>query len=181
MWMRRIEVAGMFCACWLSATSCSRSPEAPTRTAFMGHAIGEDSVAWASEEPTSDPDPLSKCRQIVHSAVMEQYLDAGGHCQEFVNHGDYSIVLQDPNPKRQRFYRFTNYKVSLMAVQYGNEERDRVIEVLNSHFTKVVSDRVWRGKDEATIEIRPGQQMSLFTGGSENAHGFVVSISAAEP
>jgi hypothetical protein len=181
MWMRRIEIAGMFWAWWLSATSCSHSPETPARTAFMGHAIGEDSMAWASEEPTSDPDPLSKCRQVVHSAVMKQYLDAGGHCQEFVNHGDYSIVLQDPNSKRQRFYRFTNYRVSLMAVQYGNEERDRVIEMLNSHFTKVVGDSVWRGKDGATIEIRPGEQMSLLTGGSENADGLVVSISIAEP
>ena len=67
-----------------------------------------------------------------------------------------------------------------MAIRYGNEERDRVIEVLDSHFTKVVSNRAWRGKDGATIEIRPGEQMSLFTGGSENADGFVVSISIAD-
>jgi hypothetical protein len=112
---------------------------------------------------------------------MEQYLDVGGHCQEFINHGDYSIVLKDPNPKRQRFYRFTDYRVSLMAVWCGNDERDRVIEELNSHFTKVVSGSVWRGKDGATIDIRPGEQMSLFTGESENADGFVVSISIAEP
>ena len=68
-----------------------------------------------------------------------------------------------------------------MAVQYGNEERDRVIEMLNSQFAKVVGDSVWRGKDGATIEIRPGEQMSLLTGGSENADGLVVSISIAEP
>jgi hypothetical protein len=53
--------------------------------------------------------------------------------------------------------------------------------VLNSHLTKVVSDSVWRGKDGATIEMRPGEQMSLFTGGSKNADGLVVSISIAEP
>jgi len=147
----------------------------------MGHAIGESSMAWGSEEPTSDPDPLSKCRQIVHSAVLEQYLDAEKRCQEFINHGDYSIVLRDPNRKRQRFYRFTNYVVSLMALQYGDEERDRVIEELNSHFAKVQSNRVWRGKDGAIIEIGPGEQMNLFTGGPENSDGFVVVISIAEP
>src|SRR5216683_5685933 len=92
----RTEIAGMFWACWLGATSCSHSPDVPPRTAFMGHAIGESSMAWGSEEPTSDPDPLSKCRQIVHSAVLEQYLDAEKRCQEFINHGDYSIVLRDP-------------------------------------------------------------------------------------
>jgi hypothetical protein len=147
----------------------------------MGHAIGENSMSWGFEEATSEPDPLSKCQQIVHSAVTEQYLDADGRCTEFVNHGNYSIVLRDLSRNRQRFYRFNNYVVSLMAVRCSNEERDRVIEDFNSHFAKTVSDGVWRGKDGAIIEIRPGGQMSLFIGGPENPVGFVVVISIAEP
>ena len=181
MRVRRTEIVAVLWACWLSATSCSHSPEVPPRTAFMGHAIGENSMAWGSEEPTSDPDPLSKCQQIIRSAVLERYLDADRRCQDFVNHGDYFIVLRDPNRKRQRFYRFTNYVVSLMAFQFEKEERYRVIEELDSHFTKGASKSAWRGKDGAFIEILPGEQMSLFTGKPENSEGFLVVISAGEP
>ena len=181
MKVRRTEIAAMFWACCLSATSCSHSPQAPPRTAFMGHALGENSMAWASEEPTSDTDPLSKCQQIIHSAELQQYLDAQGRCQDFVEHGNYSIVLREPNRKRQRIYRFTHYVVSLMVVQYGNEERDRVIEELDSHFATIASKTDWRGKDGALIQIRPGEQLSLFTGRPETSEGFLVVISLGEP
>jgi hypothetical protein len=177
MRVRPREIAAVFWACWLSATSCSHSPEVPPRTAFLGHAIGENSMAWGSEEATSDPDPLSKCQQIIRSPELQRYLDADRRCQDFVDRGDYFIVLRDPDGKRQRFYRFTNYVVSLMAFQFGKEERDRVVEELDSHFTKVTSKSAWRGKDGALIEILPGEQLSLFTGKPENSEGFLVVIS----
>jgi len=181
MKVRRTEIVVMLCACWVSATSCSHSPERAPRTAFMGHALGENSATWSSEESTSDPDPLSKCQQIIHSAALEQYLDAEGRCRDFVNRGDFSIVVRGPNLKKQRFYRFSDYKISLMVVQYENEQRDRVVEELDAHFAKVVSNSVWRGKDGASIEIRPGEQWSAFTGRPENPGGFLVLISVGEP
>jgi len=147
----------------------------------MGHAIGENSMEWGSEAPINGTDPLSKCQQILRSPVMEQYLDAEKHCREFVDFGNYPIVLRDANRKSQRFYRFSRYRVSLMAVRYGDKARNQVIGELGSRFARLEDNRVWRGRDGAIIEIEPGEQMSLLTGGPENSDGFLVVISAAEP
>jgi hypothetical protein len=61
----------------------------------MGHTIGENSMAWGSEEPVDEPDPLSKCQEIVRSALSMQSPDSARQCQEFVNHGNYSIILRE--------------------------------------------------------------------------------------
>jgi hypothetical protein len=68
-----------------------------------------------------------------------------------------------------------------MVVQFGPEERNRVVTELDSHFENVVSNSVWHGKDGAVIEIRPAEQLRPLTGESTNSDGFIVVVSAANP
>jgi hypothetical protein len=164
----------------LIAISCS-DPEKPQRTAFMGHTIGENSMAWGSEELVDEPDPLSKCQEIVRSPVVEQSTDSARQCQDFVNHGNYSITLRNPNTQRERLFRFSGWTLSLLVVQFGHEERSRVVVELNSHFKNVVPNSVWHGKDGAVIEIRPAEQLPPFTGKPTNSDGFIVAVSVANP
>ena len=147
----------------------------------MGHTLGENSMAWGSEEPADEPDPLSKCQEIVRSALSMQSPDSARQCQEFVNHGNYSIILREANTKREKLFRFSDWTLSLMVVQFGPEERNRVVTELDSHFENVVSNSVWHGKDGAVIEIRPAEQLRPLTGESTNSDGFIVVVSAANP
>ena len=138
-------------------------------------------MVWASEEPVDEPDPLSKCQEIVRSALSMQSPDSARQCQEFVNHGNYSIILREPNTKREKLFRFSDWTLSLMVVQFGQEERNRVVTELDSHLENVVSNSVWHGKDGAVIEIRPAEQLRPLTGESTNSDGFIVVVSVANP
>ena len=178
---RRTQFSRMAWAFGLIAISCSKAPEKPPRTAFIGHTLGENSMAWGSEEPVDEPDPLSKCQEIVRSALAMQSPDSARQCQEFVNHGNYSIILREPNAKREKLFRFSDWTLSLMVVQFGQEERNRVVTELDSHLENVVSNSVWHGKDGAVIEIRPAEQLRPLTGESTSSDGFIVVVSVANP
>jgi hypothetical protein len=144
----------------------------------MGHAIGESSMAWSSEE-NFDTDPLSRCQEIVRSTVLEQRLESAQRCQDFVNRGSYLIDLREAKNPSAKVFKFTNWRLSLFIVQLADEERARVTAELDSHFAKIVPGKVWGGKDGATIEIRPPEQLSLITGKPASSGGFLVVVSDA--
>jgi len=84
-------------------------------------------MAWASEEPGFDRDPLSKCQEIVRIQDLKKLLDSKCKCQDFVDHGIYSISLRAPKTKREKVFQFTDWTLSLIAVEFAPEERSRVV------------------------------------------------------
>src|SRR6266852_4685205 len=80
----------------LVCSSCPDSPKPATPTVFMGHTIGESSIGWSSSENTSDP--LSRCQEMLRSPLSNGSLDVTQECQNFVNNGDYLIIIQDAHP-----------------------------------------------------------------------------------
>lgn len=166
-----------------AAFSCSSRVEPEVRTSFMGHVIGESSMAWASEEGIGDSDPLSRCQEILRflgSPSVEQSLESAQKCRDFVNRGTYLIDLREPTSLREKVFEFTNWRLSLFIIKFASDERDRVTAELDSRFVRIVRGKVWRGKDGATIEIRPPEQLSLVTG-KASSDGFLVVISDASP
>ncbi len=61
--IRRAFRLTVILALWSMTSSCSKTPRSPTPTSFMGHTIGESSMAWSSAEST-DTDPLTKCQEL---------------------------------------------------------------------------------------------------------------------
>ena len=163
----------------LSATTfaCSNTPKANPRTSFMGHAMGESSMAWSSKENFGDTDPLSKCQEIVRSRLLDQRLESAQRCQDFVNRGSYVIDLRETEKPSAKVFKFTNWTLSLFIVAFADEERARVTAELDSHFAKIVPGKVWAGKDGATIEIRPPEQLGLITGKPASSGEFLVVVS----
>jgi len=159
------------------AIACSNSPKPENPTSFMGHVIGESSMAWAAEEPSQDIDPLSKCQQIIRSRLLEQSLASAQNCRAFVDQGTYLIDLRDPKGLSERVFQFTNWRLSMIVVQLGNNERSRVVAELNSHFVNSIPGRSWRGKDGTLIELQPAEQLRLITGNPTNLDGFLVVVS----
>jgi hypothetical protein len=179
--MRQMLKLAVVLACILSATAfaCSNTPKPKPRTSFMGHAIGESSMAWSSNENFGDTDPLSKCQEIVRSPLLDQRLESARRCQDFVNSGTYIIDLRETKNPSAKVFKFTNWTLSLFVVAFADEERARVTAELDSQFTKLVPGQVWAGKDGATIEIRPPEHLSLITGKPASSGEFLVVVSGA--
>src|SRR4029077_7064112 len=110
----------------LVCSSCPDSLKPLTPTVFMGHTIGEISMAWSSSENTSDP--LSRCQEMLRSPVSNGALEMTQKCQNFVDNGDYLIVIQDAHQlERERAYRFIRWKVALIVVQLPREDESNLI------------------------------------------------------
>ncbi len=178
--MRQMLKLPVVFACILSATAfaCSNTPKPKPRTSFMGHAIGESSMAWSYEE-NFDPDPLSKCQEIVRSRLLDQRVESAQRCQDFVNRGSYLIDLRETKNPSAKVFKFTNWTLSLFIVAFADQERARVISELDSQFAKMVPGKVWAGEDGAIIEIRPPEDLSLITGKPGSSGEFLVVVSDA--
>ena len=62
-------------------------------------------------------------------------LDVTQECQNFVDNGDYLIIIQDAQPSgRERAYKFIRWKVALIVVQLPREDESNLIKELNAHF-----------------------------------------------
>jgi len=133
-------------------------------------------MAWSYEE-NFDPDPLSKCQEIVRSPLLNQRVDSAQRCQDFVNRGSYLIDLRETKNPSAKVFKFTNWALSLFIVAFADEERARVISELDSKFAKMVPGKVWAGKDGAIIEIRPPEDLSLITGKPGSSGEFLVVVS----
>ena len=168
-----VVLAGILSA---TAFACSNTPKPKPRTSFMGHAIGESSMAWSYEE-NFDPDPLSKCQEIVRSRLLDQRVESAQRCQDFVNRGSYIIDLRETKDPSAKVFKFTNWTLSMFIVAFADEERARVTAELDAHFKKIVPGKVWTGKDGATIEIRPPEHLSLITGKPASSGEFLVVVS----
>jgi len=138
-------------------------------------------MAWSSEESYGDTDPLTRCQEILRSPLLEQSLESAQKCRDFVNRGAYLIDLQEPKSSREQVFVFTNWRLSLIVVKFAEAERARVTMELDSHFAKGVPGTAWHGKDGATIEIRPPEQLNLVTGKPSSSDGFLVVVSDARP
>src|SRR5229473_4082802 len=88
--MRKLH-AVIACILGSTASSCSNTIKSEARTSFMGHTIGENSMTWSSEESYGDTDPLTRCREILRSDLLEQSLEPVHSCRDFVNRGTYRI------------------------------------------------------------------------------------------
>jgi hypothetical protein len=180
--MIRIErnlVSNLILVCSVLVFSSCSSPKPPTPTVFMGHTIGESSMRWSSSENTSDP--LSRCQEILRSPLSNALLDVTQQCQDFVNNGNYLIIVQDAHQiGREKAYRFVHWKVVMIVVEFPLEEESNLIKELNSHFAVVVPGEKWLGKDGAAVEIRPNVEYRLFTGKTPKSDGFLVVVSSAD-
>ena len=144
----------------------------------MGHTIGESSMGWSSSENTSDP--LSNCQERLRSPVSNSSLDVTQKCQNFVDNGDYLIVIEDAHHLgRERAYKFIHWKVALMVVQLPREDESNLIKELNSHFAVAEPGKKWLGEDGAAIEIRPNAEYRFLTGRTAESDGFLVVVSSA--
>jgi hypothetical protein len=135
-------------------------------------------MGWSSSENTSDP--LSRCQERLRSPVSNGSLDVTKKCQNFVDNGDYLIVIEDAHHlARDRAYKFIHWKVALMVVQLPREEESNLIKQLNSHFAVAELGKKWLGEDGAAIEIRPNDEYRLLTGRTPESDGFFVFVSSA--
>jgi hypothetical protein len=117
---------------------------------------------------------------MLRSPVSNGSLDVTQKCQDFVDNGDYLIVIQDARHLgRERAYKFMGWKVALMVVQFPREDESNLIKELNSHFAVAESGKKWLGKDGAAIEIRPNAEYRLLTGRTPKSDGFFVVVSSA--
>ena len=135
-------------------------------------------MAWSYEE-NFDPDPLSKCQEIVRSRLLDQRVESAQRCQDFVNRGSYLIDLRETKNPSAKVFKFTNWTLSLFIVAFADQERARVISELDSQFAKMVPGKVWAGEDGAIIEIRPPEDLSLITGKPGSSGEFLVVVSDA--
>jgi hypothetical protein len=177
--MRQMLKLPVVLALILSATAlaCSNAPKPKPRTSFMGHAMGESSMAWSYKENFGDTDPLSKCQEIVRSHLLNQRLESAQRCQDFVNRGSYVIDLRETKNPSAKVFKFTNWTLSLFIVAFADEERARVNAELDSHFAKIVPGKVWGGEDGARIEIRPPEHLGLITEKPASSGEFLVVVS----
>jgi hypothetical protein len=159
---------------------CSDSAKPKAPTLFSGHAIGEGSAAWATNEPNQAIDPLSRCQQIVRSTVLEQSLPSARKCREFVNNGSYVIDIKESDQPMERVFQFANWRVSLIVLKYANGERSRVVKEFDSRFSSRVPGQTWLASGGEVIEIRSIEQLELFTGTPDTADAFLVIVSGRQ-
>ena len=117
---------------------------------------------------------------MLRSPLSNGSLDVTQECQNFVDNGDYLIIIQDAQPPgRERAYKFIRWKVALIVVQLPREDESNLIKELNAHFAVAEPGKKWLGKDGAAIEIRPNDEYRLLTGRTPKADGFFVVVSSA--
>jgi len=117
---------------------------------------------------------------MLRSPVSNSSLDVIQKCQNFVDNGDYLIVIQDAHRlARERAYRFIRWKVALMVVQLPREDESNLIKELNAHFAVAEPGKKWLGEDGAAIEIRPNAEYRLLTGRTPESDDFFVVVSSA--
>jgi len=146
---------------------------------FAGHAIGEGSQAWAARE-NQGIDPLSKCQQIVSSPLLEQSLESARNCRKFVDMGSYLIHIRNQNGEDERFFQFTNWKLSAIILWFSEDSRAKIIADFDARFLKKVPGEMWLTKDGNYVQIRPIQEMRLLTGVSRTDGLIVVTSSASQ-
>jgi hypothetical protein len=156
---------------------CSDSAKPKAPTLFSGHAIGEGSAAWATNEPNQAIDPLSRCQQIVRSTVLEQSLPSAQKCLQFVNNGSYIIDRKESGQPMERVFQFTKWRVSVIVLKYASGERTRVVKAFDSRFSSRVPGQSWVAAGEEAVEIRPIEQLELFTGSPDSSDAFLVVVS----
>jgi hypothetical protein len=169
---RKIFGAILSIGVWI-CNGCSQPAQVETPSLFGGHAVGENSGAFAMREGL-DIDPLAKCQQIVRSTVLEQSLASAQRCREFVDRGSYQINLRGADPSQERIVQFTNWKVSLIILRFKESERNKLLADFDARFKNSVPGRIWRTKDNVSLEIRPAEQLELFTGKPNDSDGFLV-------
>jgi len=155
---------------------CSDSSQAPTL--FVGHAIGEGSGAWATHEPNQAIDPLSRCQQIIRSPLLEQSLPSAQKCRAFVDGGSYVIDIKESDQPSEKVFQFANWQVAVIILKYAGGERSRVVKEFDSRFSSGVPGQSWRAIGGEIIEIRPIEQLELFTGTPDASDAFLVVVSA---
>jgi len=156
---------------------CSQPAKVETLSLFGGHAVGESSGAFAAREG-QDIDPLAKCRQIIGSTFLEQSLASAQKCREFVDRGSYQISLPGADPSHERIFQFTNWRVSSIVLKFKESERSKLVADFDARFTNLVPGRIWRTKDNDALEIRPAEQLELFTGKPNDSEGFLVAVTS---
>jgi len=161
----------------LTCTSCSKSADSIPPTLFAGHAIGEGSQAWAARE-NQQTDPLSKCQQILSSPLLNQSLESARGCRKFVDMGSYLIDIRNPNDEDERFFQFTNWRLSTIILWFREDNRASVIADFDARFLQKVHGETWRTKEGNYVQIRPIQEMRLLTGVSR-PDGLIAVISNA--
>jgi len=72
---------------------------------------------------------------MLRSPLSNGSLDVTQECQNFVDNGDYLIIIQDAHPLgRERAYKFIRSKVALIVVQLPREDENNLIKELNARF-----------------------------------------------
>jgi hypothetical protein len=164
---------------WI-CNGCSQPAKVETPSLFGGHAVGESSGAFAMREGL-DIDPLAKCQQIIRSTFLEQSLASAQRCREFVDRGSYQINLRGPDPIQERIFQFTNWRVSLIILRFKESGRNMLVADFDARFTNSVPGRLWRTRDNVSLEIRPAEQFELFTGKPNDSGGFLVVVTPLKP
>jgi hypothetical protein len=159
---------------------CSQPAKVESPSLFGGHAVGEGSGAFAAREG-QDIDPLTKCQQIIRSTVLEQSLASAQRCRQFVDRGSYQINLRGADPSQERIFQFTNWKVSTIILKFKESERSKLVADFDSRFTNSVPGRLWRTKGNDALEIRPAEQLELFTGMPNDSDGFLLVVTSLKP
>jgi len=163
----------------LTCTSCSKPTDSIAPTLFAGHALGEGSQAWAARE-NQQTDPLSKCQQIVSSPLLNQSLESARDCRKFVDTGSYLIDIRNPNGEDERFFQFTNWRLSTIILWFREDKRAKVIADFDARFLQKVPGETWRTKEGNYVQIRPIQEMRLWTGVSRHDGLIVVTSNALQ-
>jgi len=176
--IRKVIHAILSVGVWV-CNGCSQPAKFESPSLFGGHAIGEGSGAFAAREG-QDIDPLEKCKQIITSTVLDQSLASAQRCREFVDRGSYQINLGSAGPSQERIIQFTNWRVSTIILKFEESERNKLEADFDARFTSSVPGRIWRTKDNDALEIRPAEQLELFTGKPNDSDGFFVVITSLE-
>jgi hypothetical protein len=173
---RKIFGAMLSIGVWI-CNGCSQPEKVETPSLFGGHAVGESSGAFAVREG-QDIDPLAKCQQIIRSTFLEQSLASAQRCREFVDRGSYQINLRGAGPGQERIVVFTNWRVSSIILRFKESERSKLVADFDARFTNSVPGRIWHTKDNDALEIRPAEQLELFTGKPNDPDGFLVVVTS---
>jgi hypothetical protein len=94
-----------------------------------------------------------------------------------VHNGSYIIDSKGSGQPLERVFQFANWRVSTIVLKYSSVERSRVVSELNSRFSNRVPGQSWLASGGEIIEIRPIDQLELFTGSPDASDAFLVVVS----
>jgi hypothetical protein len=114
---------------------------------------------------------------MLRSPLLEQSLPSAKKCRDFVNSGSYTIDSKKSGQPTERVFQFANWRVSLIVLKYSSGERSRVVKEFDSRFSSSVPGQSWRASSGEIIEIRPIEQLKLFTGTPDASDAFLVVVS----